>query len=319
MMQLVADHTWQGLEKYLHANVSKRAAISYIGPAATKLLGLVANDMIIIDGSDAALRAGQVDPDVISRWREKDIDVRTLPNLHAKMIHLEGDQTFVVVGSANASARSRDLLREAAILTDDEGLCTQVAEQLDVWWADSDPIDPAWLTRAREIYRPPAPVPAQRRTGPRPRRLWVGIHVNEPAPIPPKAAAAHEKLEQRHGRGTVDSWLMNAGDERKVRPGDEVVLVQAGPSLQYPRRNSQAHPPAIVARVVIDGHRPTALLVWPKAADQSLVPLDYGQVLDAVHEAGGEIDWDNPFPARSSEAETIRALWRERAGRSARR
>lgn len=156
MIQLVADGTWQGLEDHLHADVRKRAAISYIGPAAAELLGLVADDMIVLDGSDAALRAGQVDPGVISRWRDEDVDVRTLPNLHAKMIHLEGDQTFVVVGSANASARSRDLLREAAVLTDDEGLCTQVAEQLDVWWAESDPIDQAWLKRAREIYRPPA-------------------------------------------------------------------------------------------------------------------------------------------------------------------
>lgn len=145
--------------------------------------------------------------------------------------------------------------------------------------------------------------------------MWIGISVNDPTPIPAKAAAALEKLEQRHGRGTVDSWLMNPGDERTVHPGDEVVLVQAGPRLQHPRRNAQARPPAIVARVVIDGCKPTALLVWPQAADHFLVPRTYGQVLDAVGQAGGEIDWDDPFPARSPEAEAIRALWRKRAAR----
>ncbi|MEH0986308.1 phospholipase D-like domain-containing protein [Micromonospora sp. CPCC 205556] len=120
MIQLVADGTWHGLEDYLHADVCKRAAISYIGPAAADLLDLTADDMIIVDGSDVALLAGQVDPNTISRWHKAGVDVRTLPNLHAKMIHLEGGETYAIIGSANASARSRDLLREAAVLTDDE-------------------------------------------------------------------------------------------------------------------------------------------------------------------------------------------------------
>lgn len=316
MIQLVADGTWHGLEDYLHADICKRAAISYIGPAAAELLNLTADDMIVVDGSDAALLAGQVDPNTISRWHRAGVDVRTLPNLHAKIIHLEGGETYAVIGSANASARSRDLLREAAVLTDDEGLCAQVADQLDVWWVESDPIDQAWLKRAREIYRPPAHIPGQRRPGPRPRRLWVAV--NDATPVPPKAAAGRENLEQRYGRGVVDSWLMNPGDERTVRPGDEVVLVQAGPLRQQLRSDSPARPPAIVARVVLDGRRPTALLVWPQAAEDDLEPRTYEQVLDAVEQAGGEIDWDNPFPARSTHATAIRALWGQRAVRSAR-
>lgn len=319
MIQLVADGTWHGLEDYLHADVRKRAAISYIGPAAAELLDLVGDDMIIVDGSDAALQAGQVDPTTISRWHKAGVDVRTLPNLHAKMIHLEGGETYVVIGSANASARSRDLLKEAAVLTDDEGFVYTVAEQLDVWWAEGDPIDQTWLKRARELYRPPARVPAQRRAAPQPRRLWIGIGINDPVPVPPKAAAARETLEQRYGRGVVDSWLMNPGDERAVRPGDEVVLVQAGPLRQQPRRNSPISPPAIVARVVLDETDPTALLVWPQGAEDGLEPRTYEQLLDAVDQVGGEIDWDKPFPARSPAAEAIRTLWGQRTARSARR
>ncbi|MFI6163976.1 phospholipase D-like domain-containing protein [Micromonospora haikouensis] len=313
MIQLVADGTWHGLEDYLHANVCKRAAISYIGPAAAELLDLTADDMIILDGSDAALLAGQVDPNTIRRWLKARVDVRTLPNLHAKMIHIEGSETYAIISSANASARSRDLLREAAVLTDDEGLCAQVAEQLDVWWVESDPIGEAWLKRAREIYRPPTHIQGQRRPGPRPRRLWVGIAVNDATPVPPKAAAGRENLEQRYGRGVVDSWLMNPGDERSVRPGDEVVLVQAGPLRRHPRSDSPARPPAIVARIVLDGSRPTALLVWPQVAEDSRERRTYEQVLAAVEQAGGKIDWDHPFPARSTHARAIRALWGQRA------
>lgn len=310
MIQLVADSTWQGLEHFLDADARRRAAISYVSQAAVNLLSLGSGDMVIVDGSDAALRAGQVDPAAISHWIQENVDVRTLPDLHAKVIHLEGGQTYVVVGSANASARSRDVLREAAVVTDDESLCAQVAEQLDVWWAESDPIDQAWLKHARDIYRPPAPVPAQRRNERRPRRLWVGIAVNDSTPVPQKVAAEQAKLEQRHGRGTVGWWRMNPGDERAVRPGDDVVLVQAGARLLHPRRNSPASPPAVVARVVMDRRRPHAMLVWPDDGDGP-APRTYGEVLDALDGVGGEIDWDNPFPARSAEAEAIRAQWRK--------
>ncbi|MEU8338718.1 phospholipase D family protein [Micromonospora tulbaghiae] len=306
MIRLIADDTWDGLDSYLKQATRKRAAIAYVGSAATDLLCLVNGELIIIDGSDGSLRAGLVDPAAIEAWLAEGVEVRSLWGLHAKVMHLEGRRTRVVVGSANASAHSRDRLREAAVVTDDEGLCAQVAEQLDVWQAASDEVDAAWLAHARAVYRPPvvAPPPTAVRRLP---RLWVGMALNEPTTLSGKAAAATERLEQRHGRGSVFPWHMYRGDERIVRQGDEVVLIDVGPVLKKPRSNSRAWPPARVARVVTEERRrPVALLVW---ADSAPERRTFAAVAEAVKAVGGKIDWGKPFEAQSSEANAIRKLW----------
>ncbi|WP_435587264.1 hypothetical protein [Micromonospora aurantiaca (nom. illeg.)] len=104
MIRLIADDTWDGLDSYLRQATRKRAAIAYIGSTAVQLLDLVDGDLIIMDGSDAALGAGLVDPDVIDAWLAEGVEVRSLWGLHAKVMLLEGRRTRAVVGSANASA-----------------------------------------------------------------------------------------------------------------------------------------------------------------------------------------------------------------------
>lgn len=306
MIRLIADDTWDGLDSYLRQATRKRAAIAYIGSAAAQMLGLVGGDLIIVDGSDAALGAGLVDPAVVDAWLSERVEVRSLWGLHAKVMLLEGRQTRAVVGSANASAHSRDRLREAAVVTDDEGLCAQVAEQLDVWQAESDEIDAEWLVHARAVYRPPvaAPLPRAHRRLP---RLWVGMAVNETTALPSKAAVVAKRLEQRHGRGTVLPWRMNRGDEQAVRHGDEVVVVDVGAIEQKPRRTSRAWSPARVARVVTEPRRhPVAFLVWSHSDPETRT---FAEVEEAVQAAGGSIDWDKPFEAYSSAAKALRELW----------
>ena len=306
MIRLIADDTWDGLDSYLRQATRKRAAIAYIGSTAVQLLDLVDGDLIIMDGSDAALGAGLVDPDVIDAWLAEGVEVRSLWGLHAKVMLLEGRRTRAVVGSANASARSRDQLREAAVVTDDEGLCAQVSEQLDVWQAESEEIDAEWLVRARAVYRPPV-VASQPRSHRRLSRLWVGKAVNETTALTSKAAVVAKRLEQRHGRGTVLPWCMNRGDERAVRQGDEVVVVDVGAIEQKPRRTSRAWSPARVARVVTEPRRrPVALLVWSHSDPETRT---FAQVEEAVQAAGGSIDWDKPFEAYSSAAKALRELW----------
>ncbi|MFJ5664940.1 phospholipase D family protein [Micromonospora sp. LA-10] len=306
MIRLIADDTWDGLDSYLRQATRKRAAIAYIGSAAAELLKLVHGDLIIVNGSDAALRGGLVHPTVIDAWLAAGVEVRSLCDLHAKVMLLEGRRTRAVVGSANASANSRDQLREAAVVTDDSGMCAQVADQLDVWQAESDEIDANWLVHARTVYRPPAVAPRPR-THRRLPRLWVGMAVNETTALPGKAAVVAERLEQRHGRGTVFPWCMYRGDELTVRQGDDVIIVDVGAVEQKPRRNSRTWPPARVARVVTEPRRrPVALLVWSQSEPESRT---FTEVEKAVQAAGGRIDWDKPFQAHSPAAKALRKLW----------
>ncbi|MGC5032287.1 hypothetical protein [Micromonospora sp. DT229] len=80
MMRLIADNAWDGLERYVQQATRKRVAIAYIGPAARDLLNLQPDDLIIINGSDATLRAGLVDPTVIGDWLADGVEVRSLPS-----------------------------------------------------------------------------------------------------------------------------------------------------------------------------------------------------------------------------------------------
>jgi hypothetical protein len=100
---------------------------------------------------------------------------------------------------------------------------------------------------------------------------------------------------------------MYRGDERIVRQGDEVVLVDVGLVEQKPRRNSRAWPPARVARVVTEERRrPVALLVWSQNEPE---PRTFAEVTEAVQVVGGKVDWDKPFEAQSREAKALRKLW----------
>ncbi|MFF5217616.1 phospholipase D family protein [Micromonospora sp. NPDC000442] len=306
MMRLVADNAWDGLESYIKQASRKRVAIAYIGSAAKELLDLKTGDTIVINGSDTSFSAGRVDPAVISGWLADDVEVRSLQSLHAKVMHLEGRKTRVVIGSANASAHSRDSLREAAVLTDDAGLCNQVAEQLDVWHALSERVDQAWLKRACQIYRPPVIVSSPHRPRQSPR-LWLGMAINETAALPSQAAALVERLE-RHGQGSVFPWRMNRGDDGLVRQGDEVVLVDVGAVERKPRKNSRVWPPAAVARVVPDRRTPVAVLVWPRHPD-SLETRTFAEVEELVRSSGGNIDWEQPFSPMSPTSVALRGLW----------
>jgi hypothetical protein len=71
-------------------------------------------DSLVVDMSEARVRAAGTDRAVIEQYLKRGVTVRSLPSLHAKVFVL-GDAA--VVGSMNVSPWSRDRLTEAGILT----------------------------------------------------------------------------------------------------------------------------------------------------------------------------------------------------------
>src|SRR5439155_17745961 len=138
--------------------------------------------------------------------------------------------------------------------------------QMDVWWTRSDAIDQRWLTRAWRIYRPATPRTGRRRPGTRPttdQPLWLGTYIDDDSTLAPLARAERDRLIARHGEGAVETWKMHRGDDKTVRLGHEVVLINAA-NREDPHGNAKAWPPAMVARV-LEGSKsqpPIALLVW---------------------------------------------------------
>ncbi|MEU8079263.1 hypothetical protein AB0B31_27930 [Catellatospora citrea] len=311
MIHLMADDVWPGLAEHLGAGARTFAAIAYVGAAAADLLQLEPGDSIIVDGSDRVVSAGGVDPKVISAWLNRDIDVRSLPGLHAKVMLIESEPAVGIVGSANASANSRSLF-EAAIVTTDAGLCDQLKEQLDVWWTRSDEIDARWLAHARAIYQPPRSGPARRSPGSKlaaAKPIWLAKTMPSDYHLGPEAEAELARLAVRYGEGMVETWQVHPEDVGRLLKGHEVVLFEVSSEDSEPHGNTTAPSPAVVAWVTADpGSSPVALLV---RTDDTYAQqrVRFGLLRQVLQGVGVEISWDEPYAASSAAAEAIRRLW----------
>jgi len=313
-VQFLADRVWAELELPIARAVHKRAAIAFAGQAAALMLPLRRGDTVVIDGSDETLAAGSTHPDAVEAWLAAGAVVRSLPGLHAKVILLKNvDGTRVaIVGSANASTRSRDRLIEAAVVADDEALCDAVSDKLDIWTALGDPLTTEWISRARQLYRDPShpqrgPLKLRRPRPDRNKPLWIGLSVPTTEDVAPAIQAAHEEILRSYPRrAEVCMWTLNRHDEKKVIAGQNVVLINMAADGVEPHGNSTAWAPAVVARVEPGGarQRPVAFLV----RDPDLDRRRFSEVRTAVHDAHGTIDWDLPLEAGPI-TDAVYALW----------
>lgn len=315
MLELVAERVWECLRPLIVDGASCRAAIAYVGREAPGILPLALGDVIVLDGSDAALAAGTTDPEAVASWLGAGVQVQSLPGLHAKTILLTGETgRFAVVGSANVSAHSRDHLLEAAVVSDDPDLCEQVSEQLDRWSAIADDLDAAWITHARKVFRRDrGPRSKREPRRPQPSRtepLWISVYYDDGAELSAAGQRAYEALQAQHGPDIVIWWwTLPPGEDTVVRRGQSVVLVRTNvDALEWPHGNAIAEPPALVIRVQ-PGHgdeRPVAFL----ASDADMAPskVRLAAVRRAVREAGGTLSLDEPLP-RGNAANAVHDLW----------
>ncbi len=116
-VRFLADDIW----KEITATAKGRrgvafVAVPYFGEAGSRLLPLRAGDTLLVNASEVAVKSGQTHPQALRRLLNKGVKLYTLSALHAK-IYAFG--TTVFIGSANASASSRDELREAVVRVKD--------------------------------------------------------------------------------------------------------------------------------------------------------------------------------------------------------
>ena len=102
------------------------AAIGYVGMAAPDILPLKRGDVLICDASPGTVAAGATRPEPLATYLRRGVEVWSLEGLHAKTIVLPG-RAFV--GSANASATSRDDLVEVVVESTD----TATRRELRLW------------------------------------------------------------------------------------------------------------------------------------------------------------------------------------------
>lgn len=126
------------------------AAIAYFGQDGAKLFPLKDGDCLVVDMSPATVKAGSTNPYEIEKLIQRGVTVFTRKNLHAKIVIADKK---VLAGSANVSKRSRDLLDEVAILTDDSITLKRAKEFLNRICIE--PVLSEYLDKCKSIYKPP--------------------------------------------------------------------------------------------------------------------------------------------------------------------
>jgi len=120
---------WQRITKVLSSTDQKvRAAVAYIGADAQKIMPLKKGDVLICDASKGAITSGSTSAEALRKYIRDGVDCYSCPGLHAKLILLPRK---LFIGSANASANSRDNLIEAVLETADKASRDSAARFID--------------------------------------------------------------------------------------------------------------------------------------------------------------------------------------------
>ena len=234
---LCNDQLWQNIRQ--RAKKARRvwAAVAYFGMDGDKLLPLKKGDKLLVDMSEATLKAGQTNPFAIEKLQNKGVLVFRRENLHAKFF-IFGNS--LLAGSANVSSHSVNCLDEAGILTNERN-SVQAAR---VFFRSmlTEPVTPEYLKQCKKWYRPSG---NGWHKGPRTRhpKLWLVTLMRQT--MPPDVArrwdtakARAEARMKEKDTHEVEGHFADAGNKKLV-VGDWVIPVFASES----GRSVRVYPP----------------------------------------------------------------------------
>lgn len=142
---------WPEITKAVRAKSNAcYAAVAYFGKKGSKLLPLEKGSRLVVDASEQAVASGQTCPDELLKLVNKEVEVFSVRNLHAK-VFVVGRTVFV--GSANVSQRSASQLVEAVICSSEKQVVASAKEF--VLENCSDPLSPSALKKLQKLYKPP--------------------------------------------------------------------------------------------------------------------------------------------------------------------
>ncbi len=252
-----------------HATDVVSAAVSFLGANADALVWLGRGDRLVFDGSDAALRAGLANPDVLERWEAAGVELRSLGGLHAKVLVVEPGgshgHAIAYVGSLNLSHHSNDSLEEAFVVLNEQTAVAGVNNWIEGLLARGEPVTPRWIKRARTLYRPPS--------GPKPRaaphefidlsgRAWLTTIEDSDVEFGPATTRAVDEVRVAGGTLMVDAVDTTDADRGQV--GD--VWLVTFPRFRRTGRavsgNAKVRGLCVVRRVIREQGHSTDIVVW---------------------------------------------------------
>jgi hypothetical protein len=144
------EDIWKTIPKIIKISKHTDAAVAYLGSDGSKLLPLKKGDRLIVDMSIATVKAGATNPREVEKLMKRGIQVFSRRNLHAKLIVTDKE---VLTGSTNISKNSRDILDEAAVLTNDQIVIQRAKKFINQ--ICTEPVLPEYLKECIRSYRPP--------------------------------------------------------------------------------------------------------------------------------------------------------------------
>lgn len=146
MEDVLTGNIWKQAASYAKSAKRRLVAVAYM--TSDRNLMLMKNDVLICDASDEAIKSNQTSARIIKALIEKGVEVRSLPNLHAKAAVFG---RYALIGSSNLSASSEDDLTELALFTDRGQIVAQVTAFIHGLRESAQNIDESFLQRILKI------------------------------------------------------------------------------------------------------------------------------------------------------------------------
>ena len=146
MIRLLSSDLWKHLRKVGSRSRQRMAAVAYL--TDTSGIRFRRGDTLVVDASDGAIRSGETSKTALDLLARRGVHLYSYAGLHAKVFLLD---RVAIVGSSNVSTLSRTHLLEAAVLTDQPTVTSQVRAFIEALQNRSLPIDDRFLRRIRSL------------------------------------------------------------------------------------------------------------------------------------------------------------------------
>jgi hypothetical protein len=236
MDTIITGDIWKQVRPYAKAAKRRLVAVAYV--TTESHLGFRKNDVLVCDASDRAIKGGETSARLLQLLHQKGVELRSRPDLHAKVAVLGG---HALIGSCNLSTASAGYLTELAFLSDRKQIVSQAAAFVHTLRETSEEIDDTFLQRVLKLKVCTARRQGSKRRGKTTRfggKVW-SVSVRQLAEDSfPKEQSFVEKAEQKAAALVADedsaiSWIRFTGKSpfrATARPGDLVIQIQKSPS-----------------------------------------------------------------------------------------
>jgi hypothetical protein len=123
---VVADAVWETIGDLASKGGEKKAAVSYV--TSDVVVKFRKGDLLVVDATDDAVRAGQTSAPVLRRAVMRGAQVVSVPRLHAKVMVFD---RVALIGSANISVHSASQLIEALFVAKEQGLVNSISRWIE--------------------------------------------------------------------------------------------------------------------------------------------------------------------------------------------